>query len=265
MDSEASPPHLPAAETRALLEAQVVSGEELRRVVACASGPEDLSAARSQVSSWSTRNERILTRIFGSADRDAYRATTPMVTSDRSFTSQQTELLSRIDARLAYLSAASARASPTRRWRAFLRRPWTVGVGTGVAASLIVLALLAARSTIESLFTGNGSVTGTVVCESGRPVVGVWIAASTGQRDSGYAHLGGSYPKGSTVTYSYQLASGESYSVHVGCGGRASDWASSNYSPLLHARSENLRCDDPVAQRGQGTSFIGTCIASTRA
>jgi hypothetical protein len=259
---------MPSDEAIALLQAQVTSGEELRRTVVSAPGFAEIRAARPRLSSWSAQNERVMARIFGPTGRDAYRSAARKMTPGRSFISQQTALLIRIDARLGYLRVALTRASqpgglaraesPSRRWRSLLLNPWTVGVGT----SLIVVALLAARSTLVSWITGNGSVTGTVVCESGRPVVGVWIAASTGQRDSGYAHLGTGYPTASTVTYSYHLGTGGSYSVHVGCGGTTSDWASSNYSPTLQARSVTLHCDDPVAASGQGTSQTGTCTAS---
>ena len=77
---------------------------------------------------------------------------------------------------------------------------------------MIAAALLAAGGylLLSPILGGQGSmtVTGSVACESGRPVAGVWIAASTGQEDSGLAHLGPlsasgiSYPIGSSGTYS---------------------------------------------------------------
>jgi hypothetical protein len=262
VDSHASRPRRNAAQAISLLNAQVASGEELRRVISSAHGLAEISSVGPRLSSWSAQNERVLAEAFGQADSDAYRACAPEVISGSGFTSRQAALLRRVDARLDYLRLAVTRASQAGaskpRWRAFMLNPWVVGVGT----ALIVAALLAARSTLVSLVTGNGVVTGTVICESGRPVVGVWIAASTGQRDSGWAHLGANYPTGSTVTYSYQLGSAQAYSVHVGCGGTASDWASKNYSALLHTRSVMLHCDDPVAASGQGTSATGSCTPS---
>jgi hypothetical protein len=109
------------------------------------------------------------------------------------------------------------------------------------------------------------TVTGSVTCESGRPVVGVWIAASTGQSGSGYAHLGPpgtsgiSYPIGATGTYSYRLPHGGTYAVHVGCGGTAQHWASSNYSPLLSSPTAHLECADPTSLT-QGSSPKGSCV-----
>jgi hypothetical protein len=137
--------------------------------------------------------------------------------------------------------------------------------------SLIAAVLLATGVYVLSQILGGQSgttVTGSVVCESGRPVVGVWIAASTGQGDSGFAHLGPlntsgiSYPIGSNGTYGYLLPHGGSYAVHVGCGGTAPDWASSSYSPLLSSRTVHLRCQDPSAS-AQGTSSRGWCLVTS--
>lgn len=162
---------------------------------------------------------------------------------------------------------AAAPQPPERSWRAFLLNVWTVGVG----APLVVAALLAGHSTIMSLIGGkNALLAGSVVCLSGQPVVGVWIAASTGQRDSGYAHLGtansagGNYPTGPTATYSFSLQNGTTYSVHVGCGGTVADWKSSDDSPLLSARSVTLHCADPLPVRSGNTSLKGICTATAR-
>jgi nucleoside phosphorylase len=141
-----------------------------------------------------------------------------------------------------------------------------------VTAPLIAAALLAAGGylLLSQIPGGQGSitVTGSVACESGRPVAGVWIAASTGQPDSGLAHLGPlsasgiSYPIGSSGTYSYRLPHGGSYAVHVGCGGTAHNWASSNYSALLSSRTVHLRCQDPSAP-ARGTTGRGQCLATS--
>jgi hypothetical protein len=148
-------------------------------------------------------------------------------------------------------------------WRAVLTGPWTIGICT----PLIAAALIAMKTNALSLFSSRSSVvTGSVTCISGRPVVGVWIAASSGQGDSGYAHLGPgaasgiNHPAGATVTYSYRLPHGGSYAVHVGCGGAAKHWASSNYSPQLSALAARLRCDDPTATPAVETKPEGRCV-----
>jgi transcriptional regulator with XRE-family HTH domain len=140
--------------------------------------------------------------------------------------------------------------------RAALARLPVVAAG----AVAVVLALLAI-SLYGLPLPGSSSslVTGSVACAEGRPVVGVWIAAATGQRDSGFAHLGPAraagvnFAAGSTVTYSYLLPHGGSYAVHVGCGGTAAHWAASDFSPLLSESTVNLRCDYPGAAVARGT------------
>ena len=241
----------------------------------------------------------MLLMIFGQAEQTACRTVALTRASGRSVSDPRAQLGRQVDSQLAYLrdaligasqasrfeagtragvsnasrpgAAASAKADaaasepPKRRWKAFLLNSWVVGVAT----PLIVVAVLAALSGFVSFINGPGGlVTGSVVCESGRPVIGVWIAASAGQRGSGFAHLGpaagtpGNYAAGSKVTYSYLLASGGSYSVHVGCGGIAADWASSNYSPVLQARSVNLQCNDPTAAHGNSGPPRGACTVT---
>jgi hypothetical protein len=136
----------------------------------------------------------------------------------------------------------------------------------GVGTILIAGALTALFSRVFSAVTQHTSmITGVVTCESGRQVVGVWIAAASGQPGSGYAHLGPpdvsgiSSPPGSTGSYTYLLADGGSYAVHVCCGGTAGDWASQNYSPLLSQSDVRLRCHDPVRTAAPGIIAHGIC------
>jgi hypothetical protein len=149
--------------------------------------------------------------------------------------------------------------SPQPIWRAMLTSRWAIGIGISLAV------ILAAGWAFLSSKHTNSMLTGVVVCESGRHVVGVWIAASSGQRASGYAHLGPpditgtSYPVGSTASFSYLLRGGGSYAIHVGCGGTAKHWTSSNYSPLLSQRNITLRCADPVQSGVAGNPPQGKC------
>ena len=90
--------------------------------------------------------------------------------------------------------------------------PWKAA--TASLAVVVSLAIVA-YAVLQSIHgQGDLTVTGSVVCESWQPVVGVWIAASTGQSDSGLAHLGPpdasgiSYPIGAAGTYSYRLPHG---------------------------------------------------------
>ena len=140
------------------------------------------------------------------------------------------------------------------------RRLLTVFLACALAVASAVI------GTSSSWLGGDSSslVSGSATCQSGRPVVGIWIAASSGQKDSGYAHLGPAtagtnFAAGSTVTYSYLLPHGGTYGVHVGCGGTASDWDSRNFSPLISGRIAHLRCDDPATVRSGNTNPTGTC------
>jgi transcriptional regulator with XRE-family HTH domain len=194
----------------------------------------------------------------------------------------------RYDEELAKLIAAVSRilgrrTGPTARPRA-LAPPTPVGAGrtgrswlkAGLTAKIAVVLLIAAALLVPGIYVlsrtlggqSSTTVTGSVVCESGRPVVGVWIAASTGQDDSGFAHLGPpnpsgiSYPIGSNGTYSYRLPHGGPYAVHVGCGGNARDWTSSNYSPLVSSRTVRLRCQDRSVS-ALGTNSRGRCLVTS--
>ena len=143
-------------------------------------------------------------------------------------------------------------------------KPWRRAVA---AACRKAVAVPLAYAVLQRVHGDGLTVTGSVVCESGRPVVGVWIAASTGQGDSGYAHLGPpdasgvSFPVGAAGTYSYRLPRGGSYAVHVGCGGTAQQWASSNYSPLLSSPAAHLHCVDPTPST-PGSSPQGSCTVT---
>jgi len=153
------------------------------------------------------------------------------------------------------------------RWRTAVTNPWAVGIG----APLIVAVILTGFKVAEigtSAAPGSFIATGSVVCESGRPVVGIWIAASTGQADSGMADMGASnasgssYRIGSVATYTYLLRHGGTYSAHVGCGGAAAHWASESFSPLLHAETVTLHCDDPTGPAVHGAIPDGRCTVS---
>ena len=296
--------HVSRAQAASLLHAQIMTGQDLRQDVAQATAIEELQVLRRKLSTWSTRNEHVLARIFGESQRQDYRLANPPTVATRSIEDRRVQLERRADARLRYLHSAVTRIelaeqmpsstgkvtelaqqgerdsdtpnvpaaitpdeSPRKaRWRAALTNSWTIAI----CAPLIVAALIAIRSYATARINHSGVtiVTGSVVCGSGRKIVGVWIAASTGQSDSGYAHLGPpdptgtSLPIGSTGTYSYLLPHGGSYAVHVGCGGSAAHWASRNYSPLLSSRTADLRCDDPTAAEPRVIPR-GKCTAAT--
>lgn len=265
MNDDRSRLYVPKADATARLCAQVNHGKETRQAIERATTANDLDALRSRLSRWSQRNEQVLAATFGQQEREAYRsAGLPRVTV-RGFSARQARMGLVITSRLEYLESAVVRVGLAAEqgahpavdgkpwWRVMLDHPWTIAL----AAPVIVAPLI---TFITLAVTGGGAVStplaGLVSCESGRPVAGVWIAASAGQSDSGLAHLGPSnpsavnYPAGSMASYSYLLSHGATYAVHVGCGSTGSAWDSSNYSPLLSGQKENLRCDDPPTGRG---------------
>jgi hypothetical protein len=136
-----------------------------------------------------------------------------------------------------------------------------------VIVPVIIVALLAVvvYALLQFVPGRPVTVTGSVVCESGQPLVGVWIAASAGQADSGVAHLGPadesgtSFPDGAVGTYSYRLPHGGSYAVHVGCGGSSRHWVSSDFSPLLSGKTASLRCGVPIPAKSKD-QLKGRCI-----
>jgi hypothetical protein len=288
---------VPPSQAAGLLDAQIRVGTELLRTVASATDAGELQVISPQVSAWLTRNETILARIFGPTERESYRLAAPSVARTRDFEGRRKRLEQRIRARMQYLRVARAKIELARpaehtglpsasaslavgdsssssaaevlkdessrkpTWKVILANQWMINI----CAPLIVAAVLASGGyAIAQLFHRSVLLTGTAVCESHRNVVGVWIAAATGQTDSGYAHLGPLNPSstgasiGSEGTYSYLLPRGGSYVVHVGCGGNAQHWDSTNYSPELSDRTANLLCHDPTASERRVT-LKGTC------
>lgn len=206
--------------------------------------------------------------LFGDRyDEEARR----LITAIRRILGQHSELTPTLDApedehQQAPATGGQQTTPRTRsRWRAVFGNLWVIG-----GAILIAAALTALYPKVFAAVTHHASmITGVVTCESGRQVVDVWIAASSGQSASGYAHLGPpdisgiSSPVGPTASFTYLLADGGSYAAHVGCGGTAQHWASKNYSPLLSQPNVRLRCYDPVREAPPGTTPTGTCKAAT--
>jgi hypothetical protein len=268
---------VPKDEAAALLQAQIQQGKELRRAIGHTNASSNLKTLESELFRWSQRNEQALVAIFGEPERLIYRSADPSQPTTRGAYGRRVRMEGVSASRLAYLSDAVARvdlastkqadlaADKKRRWRAVLDHPWTIALAAPMIAAPVIAFITFA---VTSSGTGSSLLTGSVICESGRPVVGVWIAASSGQNDSGFAHLGPanpsgiSYPVGSTATYSYLLPHGGTYAVHVGCGGDADAWDSRNYSPLLSGVRADLRCDDPTTLPTQGISPRGTCAAT---
>lgn len=95
---------------------------------------------------------------------------------------------------------------------------------------------IAAGVSVFAAGPANAAVSGSVTCDtysSTYKVVGVWIDSTNNAHD-GFASW--SPYAGAPWTASYSkgnIAAGESYKVHVGCGGTTSSWGQTAYSPFV--------------------------------
>jgi hypothetical protein len=106
----------------------------------------------------------------------------------------------------------------------------------------------AARPTVQ--------VGGDVTCLSGASIEGVWVQA-TGH--SGFAPWQGvsvsGQAFGSTSKWWWPLPKGESYSLHVGCGGTQATWGVALYTPVVTG-SDTFICIDVSSDAGYGTCYV---------
>jgi hypothetical protein len=149
-------------------------------------------------------------------------------------------------------------------------RPRSRHLAHWLGRTAIALAVGAASVVVAGIWpaTDAVAVSGSAICTSGRPVVGVWIAAITAG-DSGFAHF---YPAAvgphgaateANARYTYELPHAGPYSVHVGCGGTARLWASSISTRTLVVPSALLFCHDLVP--AVRSVVHGVCTAARRA
>lgn len=116
-----------------------------------------------------------------------------------------------------------------------------------IQASLtaLVLALLGIIFVPSPAIAGNTYVHGNIFCTT-KNVEGVWIVADN-DADSGWATITPSGDQSQTVSWSYYgLWNGESYRVHVGCGGSPQVWEVPTESKVDSYGAHNFNCiDDP--------------------
>jgi hypothetical protein len=86
---------------------------------------------------------------------------------------------------------------------------------------MTTLVSVAGLSFAASKAYASTEISGQVQCVDELAVEGVWIQASSG---SGWATLRDVDDSGYTKEFSYSLPHGEAWTVHVGCGGKTSDW-----------------------------------------
>ncbi|MFJ5035805.1 chitinase [Streptomyces sp. NPDC088560] len=98
--------------------------------------------------------------------------------------------------------------------------------------------------------SGPFHITGQLYCESGRPIVGVWVqtAKSGDSRFAAWRGIG----DGATADWWTDLPSNEPYSLHVGCGGTPGQWATENKTQGYSGHHNSFNCMDVAGDRKYG-------------
>jgi hypothetical protein len=287
--------HIAPAVARAQLDQQIAAGEKLLKKIRSATVIDDLALISNELRLWAARNDSALTRVFGALSAQQFYSEVSRTVHARGFGRRRATMARRVEVALGKLRIAlaaveaistsltsppaesgaaegGADASVTESgkpwWPRVVSNAWTVAIGAPLIVALILAGIKLAGGDPPAK-SGSVIIRGSVVCESGRAVVGMWIAASASKADSGLANLGtsassnrGNRPR-SRAVYSFLLRHGGRYAAHVGCGGTASHWASANNSPLLSGVTNNLVCRDPVTASPEGeASPTGSCVAS---
>ena len=137
-------------------------------------------------------------------------------------------------------------------WRRNRRSLVTVGV------TMVIVTLYSVWGTH---WLGGGAATsnlvgvsGHVQCTSGAPVVGVYV--ETGTSVQGFASFDAAQSR-SVASFAYSVPSDHPYSVHVGCGGTPSAWATDNRSDDVMGAVHSLVCADGQAVAEH--SHYGVC------
>lgn len=117
-----------------------------------------------------------------------------------------------------------------------MKKALKVSVGIGLAGLGLTVATVPPAS-------ASTRVGGVIFCTT-KFVEGVWIAAHNSSH-AGWATISPTGNRSQTVNWSYtRLSSGESYRVHVGCGGRTTDWEVVTQSTVDTVGSHNFNCVD---------------------
>ncbi|GAA1614488.1 CHAP domain-containing protein [Catellatospora bangladeshensis] len=119
-------------------------------------------------------------------------------------------------------------------------------LGTVAAA----VALVAGPGLAQPAHAATVTVSGTVSCEYGRAVVGVWVQANSG--GSGFASWSAIPGRVNVASYSRAVSSG-TVSLHIGCGGTGGSWWGDNWTGGVNVGGNatlNARCYEAA---GTGT------------
>lgn len=126
------------------------------------------------------------------------------------------------------------------------------GIATTAAAASASAVPVATPATAGAVHPDSSTyVSGTVQCLS-MNVEGVWVAAQSGT--SGWASWSAT-SNPTIANWHYTLSSGNSYSLHVGCGGSPQSWAVTTYSPVVSGSGHTFLCWDYAYE----DPHYGTC------
>jgi hypothetical protein len=128
----------------------------------------------------------------------------------------------------------------------------TVLMGLTVFAVAALSPIVLGRGFLPWAPAEQEKISGQVSCQSGRPVVGIWVAQVTGV--GMFANWTSDNTNPSTAGYYATIPEGMAYELHVGCGGTPQRWSMSGSSSTTTAVSVTLRCHD-----AEGDPAYGTC------
>jgi len=122
----------------------------------------------------------------------------------------------------------------------------------GVRPTGAVTSTPATRNPVASTAVISGEVT----CMSGHSIEGVWVQASG---RSGFAPWQGvrvpGKAFGSTSRWWWKLPHGDSYSLHVGCGGTQANWGVAGHTKAVSGTRHSFDCVDIKSKPGFGRCF----------
>lgn len=116
-----------------------------------------------------------------------------------------------------------------------------VAAVSGVVIALAITGALLTR-------TPEVTIQGTVLCNSGAFVQGIWLETSN-HVGSSMARFGPVDQSGTDFTWSGPLD--DEYSVHVGCGGSPEVWKIIGYSDFTSSNFTRFVCDDSAPEANQ--------------
>jgi hypothetical protein len=120
---------------------------------------------------------------------------------------------------------------------------------------MIAVVLTLASAGVTSAEAAPVTVSGTVLCPAGAPVVGVWVQSTGG--GSRFAKRAPATGASTMSTYSARVNSG-AVKLHVGCGGTPANWASDQWTPRVtvsKSRTMNAICKGKAGTGRVSCSF----------